>query len=764
MATLSTSVDGVYEGIWTDWSRGRLQGLTWTLSPTNGTLLTNSLALFVTLAGSQLWIIMRFAIHQLRSHRLRASHTDADVTEDHLQQRVVLRNAATDFNTMLLMIELAWKGRNAARPLSFPLLIASIAISHYILFLLAGAFSSQLVSAGTTVLARSHHCGVWNETYYDTVGGINFGESSLDTLELKLRYSNKVDNDILLSQDYARECYQTLSRQNTSSTCTVLIKSHLNFTQNDDEACPFKPQVCHTNSKSVVFDTGFIDSHHDLGINAPPSDRLSYRRLTTCAVLNHTGYVFDVPDGGNGTDSTSALTTTYAYYGPRVATDENYTYSYANPALFNTNYTAETTIPYLINTQMTYAASPSPYDYDTFDPIPEIRQASADLVLFFLSYIGRYFGPVDDPWFSAHQFHLEKTRLPFARRQYTSDSVVSGLGCAEQHQICSIKDGSCTPLLGWVQTQNVSSFTETLTPHQKITFDHIIDALWISTIGQVTSSLASNRSPVKASELTMAKDYFMSIPLPDNQWQIELANWHAISLAMFQRLIMQWATGDMVPEPESRSQLIPPQTDADTWFCQNMKIRSSQHQSFKVVPLFLILITGAVVIALSWNIEDVTAWIQYRLRYYKGLAMRELWDEDDMLRLKGGTIRGSWRPRPHSAPSSLSDGSLEPLEKSITVAPPPYVGAVKTQVVNSKPTISPSRLWSELPPEPQRDFSRSTTFDDVDLEKAADSEVFGSRRTGRGEINIPSRSHIEGLPELANPQAQVLAKIYGRWI
>ena len=254
----------------------------------------------------------------------------------------------------------------------------------------------------------------------------------------------------------------------------------------------------------------------------------------------------------------------------------------------------------------------------------------------------------------------------------------------------------------------------------------------------------------------------MSMRLPDDQWQIEVANWHAIALAMFQRVIMHWGTGDIVPEPESTSQLIPTQTDADAWFCQNMKMRFSRHQSFKVVPLFLILITGAFVILLSWNIEDVTAWIQ--LRYRRGLALRELWDEDDMLRLKGGAIRGSWRPRPHSAPSSLSDGSLESLEKDVTFAPPPYIGATKTPAVDSKPTISPSRLWSELPPEPQRDSSRLTVFDDVDLEKAADSEVFGSRRTERGEVNASSRSHIDQLPELANPQAHVLAKIYGRWI
>jgi hypothetical protein len=32
-------------------------------------------------------------------------------------------------------------------------------------------------------------------------------------------------------------------------------------------------------------DTGFLNSQHDFGINAPPKDRILYRRMTTCAPI-----------------------------------------------------------------------------------------------------------------------------------------------------------------------------------------------------------------------------------------------------------------------------------------------------------------------------------------------------------------------------------------------------------------------------------------------------------------------------------------------
>lgn len=264
MASISRT--NVFEGVWTNWTCGKLQGLTWTLSTTNGTLLTSSLALFVTLAGSQLWIIIRFAIHQLL-----ASHSSADTQERRLQERVVLRNAATDLNTVLLVTQVIWTFRYTRdRSCSFPMLIICLAILHYLLFLSAGAFSNRLVGAGPAVLLRSPYCGVWNETYYDYINDAGMDVSSMQGVSTYLQYSDKTQTNVLLSLDYARECYQHKENSIGPSACDTLPVSvlHVNKTSYSG-SCPFEPQMCHGGSETVRFDTGVIDSHLHLGINTP---------------------------------------------------------------------------------------------------------------------------------------------------------------------------------------------------------------------------------------------------------------------------------------------------------------------------------------------------------------------------------------------------------------------------------------------------------------------------------------------------------------
>lgn len=53
-----------YTGVWTNWSHGRIFGLTLTLSHRNGAFLTAFLALFVTFVGTCFWRITKFALHQ----------------------------------------------------------------------------------------------------------------------------------------------------------------------------------------------------------------------------------------------------------------------------------------------------------------------------------------------------------------------------------------------------------------------------------------------------------------------------------------------------------------------------------------------------------------------------------------------------------------------------------------------------------------------------------------------------------------------------
>lgn len=53
----------VYTGIWVNWSHGRIEGATITLTHRDGGLLTAFIALFVTIVASSFWRLFCFAAH-----------------------------------------------------------------------------------------------------------------------------------------------------------------------------------------------------------------------------------------------------------------------------------------------------------------------------------------------------------------------------------------------------------------------------------------------------------------------------------------------------------------------------------------------------------------------------------------------------------------------------------------------------------------------------------------------------------------------------
>ena len=633
----------VHEGVWTNWSKGWARGYTLTLTQANGTLLTSALALFVALSGSQLWTIIRFGLHQLRTSRRPES------TETNVQQRVVLRNATTDFTTMLLMADLAWTAhRKTGRVLPFSTSIAVFAILHYFLFVIAGTFSGPLVNAGADALSNSPGCGVWKPDYYrDVVEYPYVNLANLSVLDLSLKRMNGVFQDIEFSLEYARECYDPPSPKALSSICSTFPNRRLPFTSSVlDEGCPFGEGQCHKDSQSIVFDTGLVNSHLHLGMNAPVHDRLDYRRVTTCAVMNDTNRIFDQVTPADSGDNVAAHVITSAYYGPQFFqidfnASSNLTYTYSNLRDFYSKFTVANTItPYTVSTAVALANSSMEDIISTFDPIPELKHPSADLNLFFLSFEGRYFCPIDDPWFSAHNLHQLRTRSSIADIQYARDRNVSTMACMEQHQLCTYK--KCTTLHGYGQLhEDVSQhFSGTFSDIQKVTYDRLRSVLDNAGIAQVTWALAALRSPVLAAEKAVRQQSVISLPLPDDQWQLEATWWHTIAMSMIQRRIMLWATGAI--SPESRF-LVPPQSKGDKWFCRNVMVPSSGHLSLSVLSLAVLIICGFVIILAAWHIEALSGW--YLTRSGRGIGLRRVWDEDDMLSLRSCVNRCSWRPQ-----------------------------------------------------------------------------------------------------------------------
>lgn len=633
--TLDPAVN-IHEGFWTDWSKGGTWGLTWTLCPTQATILTNSLTLFVAISGIQLWTIVRYILHQQGAPAL------PELATPHLQkQQRILRNASSDLATARLMLNLAWSTRRSTGKRSLRSFVIGIFAALYaVLFMSAGIFSNKAISAGTTdgastVVSRTKGCGVWNQTYFDTVNGGSF--SNEDELQMLVQYYASLAHTVQLSLEYAQRCYlSTLSSNDMSSTCNTLKAPRLNWdTRNEtrDGACPFQLQMCHNKSDIYTLDTGEIDSHKHLGINADPKDRLTYQRITTCAVLNDTGYV-------QGWDGTVMNTTSpkpdpdnaRAYYGPSTYKNTNYTYSYSNFASFYDSFTSQVTTPYQLDVELAYGITDPQYSIGDFEPTVELVQPKADTTLMFLSFTGKYLGQIDDPWFSAHKQQQLESKLEFLTNRYGRDAAISTLGCTERHKFCT-SQGICTDLLGFDQVQNVNNFNTALTPHQNATFDRMLRAVGFSTIKHVVEYLALTTNPLLASNITLSggTGAVISPPLPEDQWKHELNYWHSISMAQLQRTLLQWGTGQVAPEPQYVQYILPPTEEQDIWFCKNMIVPSMVYESFSVVAIILIVISGTLVIVTSLTIEHLASLIR---RCFKRADPKLRWDDDDMLELR----------------------------------------------------------------------------------------------------------------------------------
>jgi hypothetical protein len=289
---MSANGTSIYTGPWINWSRGLVLGSTITLSARNGAILTSFIATFVTIVGAQLWKIICFILHQSRA---------SQEPEDGLyhQHQNVFRNSNTPGGAAWSFMLQSWYWWGRARQ-SFrrSLPWALFSILYIVIFAVLSVFGSSEVvkAAGQDRLIRGSQCGYWNTDGTDTGQG-SFGAKLL--------------RDSQNAATYARDCYAGSADM---LKCNAYAIPHIKWEGKQAE-CPFKDGICYRNN-TYQMDTGLIDSHHDLGINMPQKERLKYRRVATCSVLDNEGYI----------DNNVTTELTKWNYGPTSVT--NYTFSY----------------------------------------------------------------------------------------------------------------------------------------------------------------------------------------------------------------------------------------------------------------------------------------------------------------------------------------------------------------------------------------------------------------------------------------------------
>lgn len=198
-------------------------------------------------------------------------------------------------------------------------------------------------------------------------------------------------------------------------------------------------------------------------------------------------------------------------------------------------------------------------------------------MLAFLSANGViYTRQVDDNLFSAHVPIGEannpngiNTGQP-SIKIYQRDQAAGVLGCTTQAQLCNPITRNCTALTGFGDAANetVGLFSNEdqntawlLFGDMFIHFSYSIQQL-LASLG--ISALRARNSLIAGSQA----------PLPSNQWELEVQGWHASSMAMIQRVLLEMATGPSQPHLEKFWS--PPFNEASKKICRNM-VSGPQH-------------------------------------------------------------------------------------------------------------------------------------------------------------------------------------------
>lgn len=277
----------VYLGFWINWTDGLALGSTLTLTTRSGAFLIAFLALYVAVAGSHCWQLLSWALFQLRTKQLDGRASDRLSLKS--QQQSVLRNtnSATHGLVELIKTDRKWSTK-ATLSQRVPQSVTPIlmAISTLAIFGTAGIFSSRVTSTRSDILLLPKGCGQWPE-FADGID--NYDDAIARTPIYAGAWTGQTIENMAESSHLNRYCYGSETSRSTKR-CNAPGRTFANWSSSMQDSCPFGNVPCNT-TQSLVLDSGLVDSHTHLGINAPSQDRVAFRKTLTCSVVNHDKYV-----------------------------------------------------------------------------------------------------------------------------------------------------------------------------------------------------------------------------------------------------------------------------------------------------------------------------------------------------------------------------------------------------------------------------------------------------------------------------------------
>ncbi|KAJ3563955.1 hypothetical protein NPX13_g8015 [Xylaria arbuscula] len=650
-------------GVWTNWSRGRILGATLSLSRQNGNLLIAFTAFFVGLVSSRFWRIVCFILH-----RYYASPAANDVL--HHQQQAILRNSPSPDSGIWALGQLSWAWRHSAKRSFIRVLPSFIcAVISLTAFAVASGFSSH-VSTGISdeVLVKSNDCGL-----LDPSGNL--------TIETGNIFHAKVDEDIAAAANYAQQCYMGNSSNVFDCATGHFVLGRLPTILDSDADCPFTTGLCRNNTGNIRLDTGYLSSNDHFGLNSPADQHILFRRVMQCAPLNTIAFKKEAVFYNYSTGV--IVNYTRYYYGPVPSPTKNITtsFTFEAPSIDQQHYAPPGSYPYtssgrtyrLVALQAEYYNG-SIYDNNAnFIPIDALNaNGTADIAIIFLSGNGVAFEEqTNDPWYRGTVPIGEYSSVTFGNSRKTgflAEESASPLGCVTKFQFCSMDIMHCGLLAGyWDAIASASPIFNSTAEEQ---FTNYTGHDGPSSRFSWFQPMAVRSDPVTVVN-TLGAQSLLSVrgmrggfqsAIPDNQWQLDVANWWATSLAGMQSAgptIAQGPQGD-----QYKPITIYPGDKFQDDMCQNQKVRSTDYTSFSLFGLYFIFVTGLLIVIASYILEPLFACLRHRgiNETYKLLE----WQTNEALQLQRIAYQGLGEGEPWSRfintiPLSATSRPLEPL-------------------------------------------------------------------------------------------------------
>ncbi|KAK0624396.1 hypothetical protein B0T14DRAFT_554257 [Immersiella caudata] len=579
----------VYVGVWRDYSQDGANQLVLTIPLRWGNVLISGLALLVSTAGAATWRISAFALHQLR---VRHDNAAAQADSDPLQRQVqtLLRNNATPISALAdaLSIHRAWSGirtpsSKSRTILPTALLAAFITILFGLFSIFVSAFATRSES-NVSVLARpGDACGGW-EFNWSAISVTNEMPSSFESLRARM-------DDVQAARSYATWFYSQ-GKQPLAVTNTMFPVPRLPYTVSMGP-CPFLGEGrCLSNDTSVnttlILDTGLLDSHIHLGINAPPKDRSNIRHRMECSPIDVSNVVQPLRE----TNVTANLNFNISAIFRQPIFSATFP---SNPQSLSMGYTSSS---------YWWSGATRQFDWPTW--LTTTTQADVSAVLIAQNSV-RYSSPVYDPLFLATNI---------SNNVYHPNNPFNLLACLQQVQFCNPISKTCTPLTHTAQAYNESLSTLSLSSPQKTAIERSALLLGLTDIG-ILGPATLGSAGLLARDSVFGDTF--SLDLPPDQWTRECKLWFETKLALLQAHILRFLDRIDKTSPIYTNTLIyHPLEGMDKEeknevrnACQNMRIvTTGQYQNFQVWGVVFVVVLCGVVIGVSVGLGTVVGWVR----------------------------------------------------------------------------------------------------------------------------------------------------------